>query len=402
VYVADSFNDTIRKISPTAMVSTFAGAGGAVGSVDGSGSAALFANPNLLAFDPAGILYVSDGYNNAIRKITPAGVVSTFVGAATQSGSADGSGSSARFNVPHAVAADAAGTLYVADSYNSTIRKITAAGAVSTLAGLAGKSGTLDGSGGNARFNFPYGVAVDSEGNVYVADSFNEEIRKITPAGVVSTLAGNGTIGSADGKGSAASFHYPYGLAVDSAGILYVADTYNHTIRKITPDGTVSTLAGTAGKMGSTDATGAAAGFNLPMSIAIDSTGNLYVADSSNNAIRKIAPGAVVTTLAGNAGQTGSIDGTGSAARFSTPNYLTLDSAGNVYVSDTGNSTIRKITSSGVVTTVIGTPGAVGVQLGPLPGSINVPYGLAVLPGAGVTLAVADGEENVILRITLQ
>jgi streptogramin lyase len=275
---------------------------------------------------------------------------------------------------------------------------------VTTLAGSAGKTGALDGSGGSggsATFEYPYGVTVDSAGNVYVADSLNDDIRKITPAGVVSTLAGTGTNGSADGKGTAASFFNPYGIAVDPTGILYVADTYNYTIRKVTPDGTVSTLAGTAGIKGSTDATGAAARFGALWGIAIDSTGNLYVADHDNNAIRKIAPGAIVTTLAGMPGQAGSIDGTGSAARFSGPTYVALDSAGNLYVSDTGNNAIRKLTSSGVVSTVVGTPGAVGVQLGPLPGSINMPYGLSVLPGGGVTLGVADGQENLILRIAL-
>ena len=179
------------------------------------------------------------------------------------------------------MAVDGSGNVYVADSGNYTIRKITPAGVVSTLAGLAGSSGSADGTGSAARFYYPTGVAVDGSGNVYVADTGNYTIRKITPAGVVSTLAGlAGSTGSADGTGSAARFYYPYGVAVDGSGNVYVADTGNYTIRKITPAGVVSTLAGTAGSSGSADGTGSAARFNYPTGVAVDGSGNVYVADS--------------------------------------------------------------------------------------------------------------------------
>ena len=230
---------------------------------------------------------------------------------------ADGTGSAARFYFPNGVAVDSAGNVYVADTNNYTIRKITPSGVVSTLAGLAGSPGSADGTGSAARFNDPYGVAVDSAGNVYVADTGNNTIRKITPSGVVSTLAGlAGSIGSADGTGSAARFFQPYGVAVDSAGNVYVADTNNNTIRKITPSGVVSTLAGLAGSFGSADGTGSAARFYYPEGVAVDSAGNVYVADTGNDTIRKITPSGVVSTLAGLAGSIGSADGTGSAARF--------------------------------------------------------------------------------------
>jgi len=247
------------------------------------------------------------------------------------------------------VATDSAGNVYVADS-NNTIRKITPAGAVSTLAGTPGVAGNADGTGVAARFNSPRGVATDSAGNVYVADSNNNTIRKITPAGAVSTLAGTaGVGGSADDTGAAARFYFPEGVATDSAGNVYVADSNNNTIRKITPAGVVTTLAGTAGVTGSTDATGAAASFNRPVGVATDSAGNVYVADSFNDTIRKITPAGAVSTLAGTADVTGSTDATGAAASFNFPQGVATDSAGNVYVADSNNSTIRKITPAGAV-----------------------------------------------------
>jgi len=216
------------------------------------------------------------------------GVVTTLAGTAGGSGgSADGTGAAASFNAPTGVAVDSSGNVYVADSENHTIRKITAAGVVSTFTGT-GSVGRLDGTGSAASFRYPFGVAVDSIGNVYVADYYNSTIRKITAAGVVSTFAGTGSVGRLDGTGSAASFYYPYGVAVDSSGNVYVADTFNNTIRKITSAGVVSTLAGTAGSTGSTDDTGAAASFRYPSGVAVDSSGNVYVADQLNHTIRKI------------------------------------------------------------------------------------------------------------------
>jgi hypothetical protein len=200
-------------------------------------------------------------------------------------GSADGTGSAARFGNPAAVATDSSENVYVADYYDHTIRKITPAGAVTTLAGLAGSSGSADGTGSAARFNHPWGVATDSGGNVYVADSYNHTIRKITPAGAVTTLAGlAGSSGSADGTGSAARFNDPLGVATDSSGNVYIADYLNETIRKITPVGAVTTLAGPAGSSGSAaDGTGSAVHFSRPIGVAVNSSGNVYVAEEGND-----------------------------------------------------------------------------------------------------------------------
>jgi len=452
VYVADTGNNTIRKITPMGVVTTLAGTAGQYGFADGTGGAAQFNNPRRVAVDNAGNVFVADSSNNAIREITPAGVVTTLAGAAFQTGSADGTGSAARFNNPWGVTLDSAGTVYVADSGNSTIRKITPAGAVTTLAGTAGRSDgyvdgtasaarfygpkgvavdgagtvyvadtnnnairkitptgvvtTLAGAGTGAQFDYPFGVAVDGAGNVYVADTLNDTIRKITPAGVVTTLAGAaGQIGSADGTGSAAQFYYPTGVVADSAGNVYVADSSNYTIRKITPAGVVTTLAGAAGQTGSAGGTGSFARFTYPEGVAADSAGYVFVADSVNYAIRKITPAGVVTTLAG-AGQFGSADGTGIAARFGFPCGVAVDSAGNVYVADTFSYTIRKITPAGVVTTLAGAVDQIGRvdQIGSANGTgiavqFNSPTGIAV-DSAG-NIYVADTGNNTIRKGSL-
>jgi sugar lactone lactonase YvrE len=362
VYVADTWNCTIRKVTPSGVVTTLAGlTGSSERSADGTGSAARFDNPSSVAADSAGNLYVADTANNTIRKVTPEGVVTTLAGLTGRYGNAGGTGSAARFFFPSGLTVDSSGNVYVADTRNSTIRKVAPGGVVTTLAGLEGSSGSADGTGSNARFYSPYSVAVDSAGNVYAADTRNFTIRKVTPDGVVTTLAGlAGSSGSADGTGSAARFYCPWGVAAGSAGNVYVADSNNHTIRKVTPGGVVTTLAGLAGSSGSADGTGSAARFNDPYGVAVDSAGNVYVADSRNHTIRKVTPGGEVTTLAGLAGYAGSADGTGSDARFFLPYGVAVDSAGNVYVADNWNSTIRKVTPGGLVTTVAGLAGSSG------------------------------------------
>jgi PKD repeat protein len=324
---------------------TLAGVAGSFGNANGVGSAASFDYPCGVVADSAGNVYVADYGSSTIRKITPGGMVSTLAGLAFNYGSADGTGSAARFEYPFGVAADSVGNVYVADTDNYTIRKITPDGVVTTLAGLAGNYGSADGTGSAARFYYPYGLAADSGGNVYVADTENSTIRKVTPDGVVTTLAGlAGNYGGTDGTNSAARFSTPTGVAVDSAGNVYVADYGNSTIRKVTPVGTnwvVSTLAGLAYNIGSADGTGSAARFYAPFGVAVDSAGNVYVADMYNDTIRKITPGGVVSTLGGLAGSSGSADGTGSAARFYDPFGVAVDGAGDVYVADTYNSTIR-------------------------------------------------------------
>jgi sugar lactone lactonase YvrE len=326
---------------------TLAGSAGNSGFADATGVTAQFSAPWSVAVDTSSNVYVGDSGNSVIRKISPSGLVSTFAGKAGNTGSADGSGTNALFSRPYGVAIDVSNNLYIADFDSSTIRKITPAGAVTTLAGSAGSSGSTDATGSAARFNGPTGVAVDTNGNVYVADTYNCTIRKITPAGAVTTLAGSPlAFGSVDATGSAARFRYPPGLAVDTSGNVYVADQLNQTIRKITSDGVVTTLAGFSGSAGAADGTGSAARFSYPSGVAVDGTGNLFVADNNNSIIRKMTPAGVVTTLAGLSGHASTNDGIGNIVRFKYPNGITIDNAGKLFVADTGNQTIRATQSS--------------------------------------------------------
>lgn len=394
IYVADSNNHTIRKITPAGLVSTLAGSAGNSGSADGTGSAARFSYPVGVAVDPAGNIYVADANNYMIRKITSAGVVSTLAGRPVVPGSADGTGPGALFKYPIGLAVDGAGNVYVADLGNNTIRQINSSGVTTTLAGATGMKGIIDGTGTAARFESPSAVAVDSSGNVFVTDEHT--IRKITPAGVVSTFAGAaGGLGSADGTGGNARFRFPRAVTVDSAGNVYVGDG-NATIRKITPSAVVTTLAGSAGNMGSTDGSGNAARFFSPDGIAIDRAGNIYVGDTFNNTIRKVTPGDLVSTLAGSSDSSGSsADGSGSAVRFSGPTAVARDAAGNTYVADAENSTIRKIAPDGVVTTFAGSPQMVGNADGAGNAArFNRPAGIAV-DSTGNVFVSDSGRETI-------
>jgi cephalosporin-C deacetylase-like acetyl esterase/sugar lactone lactonase YvrE len=312
--------------------------------------------PAGIARDVSGNLYVADVFSNTILKITPAGVAATLAGLAGTAGAQDGTGSGALFNQPGGVAVDAADNVYVADSGNATIRRVTPGGAVTTIAGSAAARGNHDGLGSAASFNSPGGIAIDAAGVLYVADTLNATVRKIAADGTVSTLAGSaGNRGDADGAGSAARFNYPSGIATDSQQI-YVADTYNATIRRITLDGVVTTVAGSAGITGGNDGTGMYALFNQPAGVAVgpaSDAGNFYVADTGNGTIRRVTPGGAVVTIAGIAGIAGQGDGAGSNALFSQPRGLAMDGAGGLYVADAGNAAIRRIGADGVVSTLV-------------------------------------------------
>ena len=325
-------------------VTTFAGWPGSSGNANGAGRAARLADAGGVRTDAQGNVFVADSSNYTIRRITPQGVVSTFAGVPDVSGSADGPASAATFAGVGGVAIDAAGNVYVADSGNYTVRKITSSGTVSTLAGVAGTRGETDGTGSAARFYDPQNLAVDASGNIYVSDGKGDVIRKVTPSGVVTTVAGTPmTPGSADGTGSGAQFNNPTGITVDLLGNIYVADNGNDTVRKIAPGAVVTTIAGKPLVSGSADGTGSAASFDAPAGVGADSSGNVYVADSGNDTIRAISPSGFVTTIAGSAGAADSVDGISTAARFNTPGDVCVDNSGVIYVADAGNSTIRRI-----------------------------------------------------------
>lgn len=404
LFVVDTNNHTVRKVVlSTGTVTTIAGTAGSYGNADGIGPAARFNTPLGVAADEAGDLFVADTSNLAIRKVAlNTGVVTTIAGKSPMVGSDDGSGTSARFSGPSGVATDGADNLYAADAGNSTIRRVVlSTGMVTSIAGTAGMKESIDAAGAAARFSFPTGLATDGTGNLFVTDYATHTIRKLVlSSGAVTTLGGAaGMIGDADSP-APPRFNRPYSVAADGAGNLYIADSDNHTIRKLVlSSGEVKTIAGTALMPGFVDDMGAAARFRYPTGVATDGAGNLYVADLSNHTIRKIVlSSGKVTTLAGTPGIKGSTDGTGASAQFNQPYGVATDGAGNLFVADTGNSTIRKITlANAVVTTIAGVAGQAGVKLGRLPGRLGFPTGVAVLPTGEIFIAEAG--ENAVLAI---
>jgi sugar lactone lactonase YvrE len=362
VYVADSRNYAIRKITAAGVVSTFAGLPGTPGDADGNGTTARFREPIGISIDASGNFRVADLGGHSIRMITPAGDVTTVAG--TNRGDEDGIGTAAGFLGPHGVVQASDGNLYVANLLGHSIRRITPAAAVSTYAGRAAPDGHVDASGANARFRTPSGMDVDVAGNLFVADRYTYTIRKVTPAGAVSTFAGQPLLsGSTDG--AAGKFDGPIGLAIAADGSVYVAEFLDHTIRKVTAAGVISTLAGTAGSSGTSNGSGSTARFNSPFDLAVDTAGNIFVADQGNHTIRKITPAGSVTTLAGLGGTTGAVDGSGSVARFNKPSGIARDATNNLYVADRENHAIRKITPVGAVTTFAGLLGVGGNVDGP-------------------------------------
>jgi RHS repeat-associated protein len=354
----------------TGLTTTFAGTGYA-GYINSIGTSASFNQPLGIVADPAGNIYVTDVGNEVIRKITPSGSVSTFAGSGIP-GAANGTGASASFYHPLGMCADAAGNIYVADENNNIIRKITPTGVVTTIGGQT-TAGYVDGSSSVAKFNLPCGVAVDAAGNVYVADYNNNAIRKIATNGTVSTFAGNtsGISGSANGTGTAATFNHPISLTIDGSGNLYVADRLNHMIRVITPLGAVTTLAGQT-TAGFANGAGSAAQFDYPTSITVDKQGNVYVADELNNRIRMVTPGGVVTTLSGT-GTQGAANGIGASSTFYDPFGITTDGGGRLYVCDYANNDIREVISSQyIISPALPTGITLNVTTGSISGSPTV------------------------------
>jgi sugar lactone lactonase YvrE len=451
----------VRKVTPDGEVTTLAGAAGTSGHVDATGTAARFGNAKGLTIDADGNLYVVDG-DQTIRKITPAGVVSTLAGQANNSGANNGTGSAATFNYPAGIVAKANGDLLVGDTNNVQIRQVTPAGVVSTYAGSPGSWGTADGIGAAAQFNGIYGIVANATGLMYVADTYNHGLRVVTASGTVSTYSGflgEDEDGFADGPLAQARFDAPYMLQLDGGNTLWLLDQGGRAIRRISPQGVVSTLvspqsdsfngacsmtldndgnayvgssqsdtiikvtaagvvstlAGSSGgevSVGSSapvraasvrpasttrsdfaDGTGGEAAFNGPCGLAADASGNVYVADSGNYAIRKVTPAGVVTTIAGNPGTQGSTDGTGSGATFHAPGSMAISRSGNLYVAD--GSTIRKVTTAGVVTTVAGVQGLFGLQPGALPGVLGREVTLSI---TGNTLYLTTG--NAVAKIS--
>jgi uncharacterized protein (TIGR03437 family) len=406
LYIADTSNHTIRQVK-AGIISTIAGTGESGYNGDGpSASTRQLYNPSGLSLDPAGNLYIADAWNHRIRKLTPAGVISTVAGNGTQGSGQTGVALASQLQYPMGVLLSPTGDFYIADSTNNLIEAATPAGALRTVAGT--NSGQGYGGDGkpavSAQLNFPRDMALDAAGNLYVADQYNRRVRKVTPEGVITTVAGN-----ANGSGETADtaqLAFPHGLAVSGGG-LYIADTSNNIVRKLSVDGTLTTVAGLGGSKLSGDTGPAAlAELSAPGAIAIDGGGAMYIADSGNHRIRQVTPGGLITTIAGTGASAPFVsnpsfngDGQPLLARFNSPQGIALDAGGNLYVSDTSNHRVRKITKSGQLTTIAGTgeAGFSGDNGPAVKAQLNYPSGITV-DGAG-NIYVADWINNRIRKI---
>jgi len=407
LYVADVYNSRIRRIPPSGIITTVAGNGSYGYSGDGGpATGAELRVPNGVAVDGSGNLYVADLNNNRIRKVSPAGIITNVAGNGTAGFSGDGGpASSAQVSSPWGVAVDGAGNLYIADSNNHRIRKVSSSGIIITVAG--GGAGIFSGDGGpatSAAISLPYGVAVDGTGNLCIADFFNHRIRKVSPSGIITTAAGSGAGGPAGDGGPAtnAQLFNPAGVAVDGSGNLYVADSSSNRIRRVTPSGIITTVAGTgAGGFSGDGGPAISAQLYSPYGVAVDSSGNIYIADSFNNRIRRVAPSGIITTVAGTG--VGGFSGDGApaiSAQLYSPYGVAVDGSGNIYIADSFNDRIRRVAPTGIITTVAGTGGSgfSGDDGLAISAKLNLPY--CVAPDGSGNLYIADTNNHRLRKLS--
>jgi len=402
LYIADSNNCRVRKVDSTGTITTVAGNGSTGYSGDGGpGTGATLTNPEGVAVSPAGDLYITDAGNLRVRKLSAAGTITTVIGGGLNDG---GFGVFGLLNQPAAAVRDGAGNTYIVDSRNHRVRKVAANGIITTLAGTGAPGFSGDGgAASSAQLSGPEGVAADSSGNVYVADSGNFRIRKVDTTGVITTVAGTGSSGYAgDGGAATDALVSPYGLVVDSAGNLYATDIYNHVVRKVTPSGTITTVAGN-GQSGYAGDGGAAtsASLNQPNAVAVDAAGNLYVADEENLRIRKIDTSGVMTTVAGNGQCCYSGDGGAATnAQLCYPTGVTADASGDLFIADSCSARVREVFSSGgTITTVAGNGNYGYAGDGYLAiGATLTPY--AVSADSAGNVVIVDSTNNIVRLLT--
>jgi uncharacterized repeat protein (TIGR01451 family) len=404
VYIADTLNIRVRKVDPTGAIGTVAGNGNCCfGGDGGQATSAMMSNPVAVAADGSGNLYIADAGNGRVRKVSAAGIITTLAGNGTTGYSGDGGpAASAELNEPYGVAADNAGNVYIGDTYNLRVRKVSAAGTITTFAGngMYGFSGD-GGPATNASVYDPSGLALDAAGNLYIADQGNNRIRAVSAAGAIETLAGSATQGYAGDGGAAtgAALYSPYAVGVDAGGNLYIADSGNARIRKVAAGGAISTLVG--GGLGD-GGLGIFGAFNQPAGVARDGKGNTYIADTYNNRVRMVAANGTISTVAGTGTSGESGDGVAAAnAQLNFPQGVALDAAGNLYIADSSNYRVRKVDTSGNITTYAGSGlccGSNGDGGKATAAQIGIPYGLAV--DAAGDLYISDINNNVVREVT--
>lgn len=416
LYIADTFNERIRKVATSGIIISIAGNGTYGYSGDGGpATRAELADPVAIAIDASGNVYIAeaivpltipDTLTNRIRKISSGGIISTVAGNGTKGYSGDGGpATSAALDNPSGIAVDASGNLFVADTYNSVIRKV-AGGTIATIVGT-GIYGFF-GDGGqatNATLGYPMGVTLDSSSNIFVADTGNNRVRKVSSTGIINTLAGasDGHYGFSSNGAAAtnAVLDIPVSVAVDNVGGVYFADSQNNVIRKVASNGTITTVAGD-GLVGYTgDGTSAIfSAINEPQGVAVDTSGNLYIADTYNNRVRKVSSAGIISTVAGNG--TIGYSGDGAPATNATlynPNAVAVDASGNIFVADTGNNVVRKVAANGVISTVAGdgTHGFSGDGGPATNAKLASPNGVVI--GATGNLYIGDSNNAVIRKV---
>lgn len=395
LYIADSFNNRIRKVDTAGIITTVAGNG--TGDFSGDGGPALSAslnNPVGVEADSAGNLFIADGNNYRLRAVNTAGIINTVAGNGRFSAGPDGGPPPTRIELGlvEGVATAPDGNVYIAgDVNNGTIRKVSPAGVVTTVAGtgIPGFSGD-GGPATAAQLNGARDVALDAGGNLYIADTDNNRIRKVDTAGIITTVAGTGVPGFSGDRGPAiaAQINYPRAVEIDAAGTLYIGDTGNSCVRKVNKAGLIRTVAGMGGVSGNSGDGGPAtsAKLNTPYGVAFDAAGNYYIADYLNANVRKVDPSGVITTFAGTGVPGFSGDGgPATSAQLLDPFGIVVDSVGNVFIADTDNNRVRKVNRVGIITTFAGSgptgnsQGGFGGDGGPADSALlNTPIGLAV------------------------
>ncbi len=406
LYIADSQNHRIRKVATNGVITTVAGTGTAGYGGDGTAAtAANLNNPVGVAVDGLGNLYIADALNHRIRKVATNGIITTVAGTGTAGFAGDGgAATAATLNAPAGVTVDGTNNVYIADAQNQRVRKVATNGIITTVAGDGTTGYSGDGGAANATsLNNPAGLVVDGSGNLYIADQSNHRIRRVSAGGTISTIAGNG-IGIYNGDGGMAtttSLYAPWGVAIDGTGNLYIADALNHRIRKVATSGIITTVAGN-GSVGFSGDGGPATSASLynPVGVAFDGAGNFYIADQQNQRIRKVAASGVITTVAGNGLFTfGGDGGAATDANLANPSGVAIDGTGNLYIADALNHRIRKVATNGIITTVAGT-GAAGFSGdggAATAASLNNPSGIAV-DGTG-NLYIADSQNHRIRKV---